>query len=309
MIPTDFFHCVCIYCFYIHIADGKIGFDCASGGIACSVKTRIIEMIDPVKASAGDLRYCHAGISEAEVLVELQRQKRACNKKISGQPVTCKLLLDTFMYRMALRGAVYDARFVSIQIAELYSHPHFTSSLLYIIVIRTGFPLAESVAPVLRSLLLTLKNDGVFEALKRESKPISNCLNAKSRPKPLSAYTVIGIWIVTIAFAAIGIAVNIYERREAIGKTTLHFLQHEPADDIASTRNPFDQTRYTRGWTMSVRESMGMSTRSKRATDSPRISTPTKKALQKSRLDETDQVHSLESFQGDESDGIVPVPC
>jgi hypothetical protein len=81
-----------------------------------------------------------------------------------------------------------------------------------------GFPLSTSYFKELQSLLITLKNNGVYEEKKESFKPESSCPSTSNGTgaRSLTPYDLVGIWITCGGFVIIGLIVSFVERRKAM---------------------------------------------------------------------------------------------
>lgn len=79
-----------------------------------------------------------------------------------------------------------------------------------------GFPLSSQYAKALRSLFITMKNNGVYRKNKFKGFPRSSCAPVQPKAKSLTPYDLVGIWITCIGFVIIGIVVSFIERRKAL---------------------------------------------------------------------------------------------
>lgn len=82
--------------------------------------------------------------------------------------------------------------------------------------VSTGIPISPVVSKEMSAIFLSLTADRKYEQHKTAATPRGICPVQSAKARSLTPYDLVGIWIICLVFATIGIIVSLFERRKVI---------------------------------------------------------------------------------------------
>lgn len=101
-----------------------------------------------------------------------------------------------------------------------------------IFTISSGIPVSPEKRTVLASLFRKLQNDGAYEKIMNENRPISHCFEGDGSSGPsttlnqLTITDMIGLWIFVLGFGVAGVMVSMFSSQRKGVKPRIHRISH-----------------------------------------------------------------------------------